>query len=198
MEAECPHRVKKGLRPLFPPSPFSSLFNKKGLRPLFHVTGQALHIFNGREGPITSAAFSPNGRYIVTASQQGTVRLWEVESGDPFGIRLAYEGGIIPTILHVAFSPDGRRFIAISGDGKARLWDFETGEALHTPDWYEVGIVDAALSPDGQRIVTGHHDGATRVWRVLPSGQALVELARKQVPNPLTREERRRYYLPSK
>ena len=71
------------------------------------------------EGGVHSAAFSPDGRRIVTASKDNTARVWDADSGKPIGEPLRHEHGV----LHVAFSPDGRRIVTASKDGTARVWE---------------------------------------------------------------------------
>ena len=85
---------------------------------------------NGHEtatGPaaVTSVAFSPDGRSIVSASLDGDVRLQDMESGQE---RLIIRRE--PTVRSAAFSPDGRRIVTASDDKTARLWDTATGALI--------------------------------------------------------------------
>jgi WD40 repeat protein len=60
----------------------------------------------GHTSDVNSAAFSPDGKHIVTASDDETARLWDAESGKPIGEPLrGHEGWV----LSAAFSPDGKR-----------------------------------------------------------------------------------------
>ena len=71
----------------------------------------------GQKNAVTSAAFSPDGRRIITASFGGTARLWDVTSGRQNDeLSKAMRGG------SAAFSPDGRRIVTASGDKTARVW----------------------------------------------------------------------------
>ena len=72
-----------------------------------------------------SAAFSPDGKRIVTASADKTARLWDAETGKPIGEPLR---GHADTVSSAAFSPDGKRIVTASDDKTARLWDAETGK----------------------------------------------------------------------
>jgi WD40 repeat protein len=67
-----------------------------------------------------SAAFSPDGRRIVTTSVDRTARLWDAETGKPIDEPLT---GHASAVNSAAFSPDGRRIVTASSDKTARLWE---------------------------------------------------------------------------
>jgi WD40 repeat protein len=111
----------------------------------------------GHGGKITTAAFSPDGQRIVTASSDWTARLWDAATGDPIGKPIR---GHNAAVVHAVFSPDGKRIVTASFDGTARLWDTETGKQIGEP---MIGS-DAAFSPDGTRVVTASLDQTARLW----------------------------------
>ena len=71
------------------------------------------------ENSVVSAAFSPDGRCVVTASSDNTARIWESDTGKAIGGPLQHENRVVSA----AFSPDGRRVLTASWDHTARLWD---------------------------------------------------------------------------
>ena len=79
-------------------------------------------------------AFSPDGKRIVSGSDDKTVRLWDADTGQPVGQPLT---GHTDMVLSVAFSPDGKRIASGSVDTTVRLWDADTGQpigaAAHRP-----------------------------------------------------------------
>ena len=77
-----------------------------------------------------SAAFSPDGKRIVTASFDKTARLWDAESGKQIGEPLM---GHTDAVRSAAFSPDGKRIVTASLDNTARLWDAESGKQIGEP-----------------------------------------------------------------
>ena len=77
-----------------------------------------------------SAAFSPDGKRIVTASRDNTARLWDAETGKQIGEPLE---GHTNGVMSAAFSPDGKRIVTASWDKTARLWDAQTGKQVGEP-----------------------------------------------------------------
>ena len=69
---------------------------------------------------MSSAAFSPDGKRIVTASEDKTARLWDAATGKPIGEPLK---GHEDSVKSAAFSPDGTRIVTASADKTARLWE---------------------------------------------------------------------------
>ena len=137
------------------------------LRP--EATGQPV---SGEERPygahdtVDSVALSPDGRRIVTGHRDGTVRVWDADTGQQIGDPLTAPG--IGTADSVAFSPDGKRIVAgcWGSDGASvRVWDAETGRPVGQPMTADMGnVVSVAFSPDGKRIVSGGGDRAVRLW----------------------------------
>jgi WD40 repeat protein len=116
---------------------------------------------------VTGVAFSPDGRRIVSSSNDTTLRLWDADTGKPIGAPLT---GHTDKIFGVAFSPDGHRLVSGSVDGSLRLWDADTGQTLGAPIRADSKIVFAvAFSPDGRQVLSGGADGTLRLWPTPPT-----------------------------
>jgi WD40 repeat protein len=121
-----------------------------------------LIVLASHEGTVSGAAFSPDGKRIVTASLDTTARLWDGATGKPIGEPLKGHAG---PVWSAVFSPDGKRIVTASDDKTARLWDGETGRPIGEPLTGHAGpVFRAAFSPDGRRIVTASEDKTVRLW----------------------------------
>jgi WD40 repeat protein len=110
----------------------------------------------GHTGPVWAVAAFPDGR-IVTGSEDGTARVWNVDSGRELLPPLQHEGGVVS----VSASPDGRRIL--TGGGNVRLWDAVNGRELFNTGFTGLNIVSGTFAPDGKRMVTGGA-GGVKFW----------------------------------
>jgi hypothetical protein len=113
---------------------------------------------------------------VVTASDDGTARVWDAATGNPLGLPLKHE----QPVRTAAFSPDGERVVTASDDGTARVWDAATGNPLGLPLKHEQPVRTAAFSPDGARVVTASDDGTARVWDAATGNPLDVPLKHEQ------------------
>jgi WD40 repeat protein len=146
---------------------------------------------------VLSVTFSPDGRQILSVSNNGGIRLWEAATGKPI-----YQVKGIPGYAQSAFfSPDGRCFAVLFAtwntkltyrDGQVkhytnrvvRLYETATGKPLTILRGHEDRVVAAAFSPDGKRLVTASWDHTARIWEIA-TGKPLVTL-KKQSSSLLT------------
>jgi WD40 repeat protein len=117
-------------------------------------------VLKGSEGHVISIDFSPDGKRVVTGSQNGTVRVWS-PTGDSQALVLR---GHSAEVWTAAFSRDGHHILSVSRDGTARVWNADgRGESVVLRD--EAGpVTGAAFSDDGTRVVTTA--GPARIWSI--------------------------------
>jgi WD40 repeat protein len=78
-----------------------------------------LFALGGHDGLVRSAAFSPDGTRIVTASGDKTARIWDAATAKEIIVLRGHDG----QVFSAAFSPDGKRIVTASRDNTARIWD---------------------------------------------------------------------------
>jgi WD40 repeat protein len=131
-----------------------------------------LAVLSGHGDTLWSAAYSPDGTRIVTASSDKTARIWDARTGAALAVLSAHGR----TVKSAAYSPDGTRIVTASTDKTARIWDARTGAALAVLSGHGGLVWSAAYSPDGTRIVTASGDKTARIWDAR-TGAALTVLS---------------------
>ena len=124
---------------------------------------------NNRRGHtdcVNSVAFSPDGKQIVSSSDDGTIKLWNAGTGRLIRTFRRHTDWV----SSVAFSPDGKRIVSGSHDETIKLWDVGTGGLIRTFRGHMNVVNSVAFSPDGTQIVSGSYDGTIKLWDVGTGG----------------------------
>ena len=115
-----------------------------------------LALSTGHTAIVNSAQFSPDGKLIVTASIDGTAKVWEAGSGK----LLRNLTGGFRRMRSARFNNDGTKILAVSErDTTAIVWEVKTGKLLLRLNGHDRAVWSAQFSPDGTQAVTASSDG---------------------------------------
>jgi eukaryotic-like serine/threonine-protein kinase len=141
------------------------------------ATGREVAALKGHRTQVRAAAFSPDGRLVVTASDDGTARVW----APGLGAEAERAAGRWAGVTLARLSSDGRRLVtAGTGTGRhqtftAHVWDVATGRELSRCEGGHTQYLTAlAFSPDGDRVATASDDGTACVWGAATGKQRAV------------------------
>jgi WD40 repeat protein len=115
----------------------------------------------GHQRPVNCAVFTPNDQYVLTGSEDGTVRQWNLAT-----MRV---DRVIPAstraITRLVLASGGQRLITVSRSGEGAIWELaEPAEPTHRLLGHTGEILDVCLSPDEAWIVTASADNSARIW----------------------------------
>jgi len=130
--------------------------------------GALIRTLEGHTGRVTAVAVV-DSRRAVSASDDGTLRVWDLESGQTLKTLEGHRHWVFAVAV-----VDGRRAVSASNDGTLRVWDLESGQTLKTLEGHKAGV-NAVAVVDSRRAISASVDGTLRVWD-LESGQTLKTL----------------------
>ncbi len=122
----------------------------------------------GHKGYVTSCAFSPDGRRLVSAGQDGALKLWQTATGREVFLLEGHRD----VVTSCAFHPSGDMVVSGSADNTLRLWQLDSGKVRILKghfDWVRTCV----FSPKGNHILSASRDGAIKLWE-LETGKEIV------------------------
>jgi Caspase domain/WD domain, G-beta repeat len=126
-------------------------------------------VLKGHAGPVSSLAFSADGRQLVSGSWDHTLKVWDLMAGTTKTFKHDRD------VLAVAFQPAGQFVASGSEDKTVRLWNLEPNGGLEKPWKHDAAVSAVAFSPDGNTLISGSLDGTLKVWN-LANRQSLPRL----------------------
>jgi len=133
----------------------------KGVRKAFNACWLK-GILEGHEDWVNTAAFSPDGKFALSGSDDKTLRLWDLATGENTRVFRGHED----RVSSVAISPRGKFAISGGHDRTVRLWGLETGEALGVLEGHRDWVSSVAISPDGRFALSGSDDKSLCLWDI--------------------------------
>lgn len=129
--------------------------------------GQIIQEYEGHARRVLSIAVSPDGRTMATGAADGTIFVWDIETGERLQRYTHHpdEGVGVSRILSLDYSPNGHMLLFGSLDGELSLWHLETNNII-VLEHGERGIWSVDFSPDGRFAVSGLADGTLTLWDV--------------------------------
>ncbi len=113
---------------------------------------------------VSAVAFSPDGRKLVSGSNDKTLRVWEVASGSLLGTLAGHRD----TVFTVGFILDGEEVVSGSGDTDVSLWKVALGRRYETLKGHTGGVLTLAYNVNNRILASGAGDNTIRLWQ-LPS-----------------------------
>jgi serine/threonine protein kinase len=129
------------------------------MRPTEEDSDEPRLTLNGNAGPIWATQFAPDGQSVAMSIDDGTVKVWDAESGR---IKATVNAHKAP-IWRIAFDPDGTHLATTSDDNTVKIWDTATWKVQHTLN-HDTAVRAVAFAPNGHMVATASRKGALHVW----------------------------------
>ena len=133
--------------------------------------GALLRTLEGHSASVVGVAVTPDGKRAVSAGEDKTLRVWDLETGHALRTLEGHSG----YVFGVAVTPDGKRAVSASFDKTLKVWDLVSGRALRTLERRSAYFSGVAVTPDGKRAVSASLDNTLKVWD-LETGHVLRTL----------------------
>lgn len=124
------------------------------------ASAQELAPLTGHTDPVYAVEFSPDGKSIVTASFDKSLKIWNAEKRETVRTLNGHTG----IILTLAISNDGKRIASGALDNTIKLWDFATDKPTHNLTGHSSQVYGVAFSPDGKLLASASNDKTVRLW----------------------------------
>lgn len=154
-------------------------------------TREPIQFLNGHTSYVYSAYFSHDDKRILSCSMDNTIKIWDIKTGLPINEII----GDTRYIYSAAFSPNDKYIVSAAHGYDVKVWDSNSGTLVRTLKGHEAQVSFAVFNHSGNIIASCSEDRTIILWE-FPSLQKIISETREQFKdNPLTPEERKKYYL---
>jgi WD40 repeat protein len=129
-----------------------------------------IRTFKGHSDSVWSVAVTPDGKQVISGSQDGTLKIWNLNTGKLVRTITAHDG----SINAISTTPDGLQVISGSDDKTLKIWNLNTGNLEHTIPAHNRSVNAVSITPDGL-VISGSDDKTLKVWN-LKTGKVLHTL----------------------
>ncbi|WP_208821555.1 AAA-like domain-containing protein [Tolypothrix sp. PCC 7910] len=142
-----------------------SLADYPAYSPLFSLQTILLNIreqnrLEGHSNSVISVIFSPDGKTLASASDDGTIKLWNRDTGKKISTLIGHSNAV----NSVVFSPDGKTLASASRDNTIKLWNRDTGKEISTLTGHTSWVFNVVFSPDGKTLASASDDKTIKLW----------------------------------
>jgi WD40 repeat protein len=116
----------------------------------------------GHSDSVTSAVYSPDGKKILSASYDKTIKDWDAATDECVKTLAGHSGGVTGAV----YSPDGEKILSASIDRTIKEWDVETGECIKTLDGHTHWVTSVVYNPDEKKIISASSDRTIKNWYI--------------------------------
>ena len=174
-EAGTPHSLLLGLNSISLAEQIGASSPIESMQLLNDLLGSTGGLPLHHSHPVAAAAFSPNDRWLASASA-GDVLLWNTQAPRDKPLTLPGSGNV----KKIAFSPNDRWLAAVGDDAEVRLYEMDPAEPAASARalvGHTKPVEDASFSPDGHWLATASEDSTVRLWNITASGPVVASFA---------------------
>ncbi|CRG92733.1 putative WD repeat-containing protein alr3466 [Talaromyces islandicus] len=132
---------------------------------------QCLQTLEGHSGGVNSVAFTSDGKMLASASDDNTIRLWDITTGQCMQILEGHSD----SVNSVTFISDRKMLVSTSYDKTICLWDTTTGQCMQTLEGHSDRVNSVAFTSDGKMLASASNDKTIRLWDIT-TGQCMQTL----------------------
>ncbi|TAE59102.1 MAG: serine/threonine protein kinase [Nostocales cyanobacterium] len=124
--------------------------------------GKEIITLTGHEGKVNKLVITPNGKILVSGSDDKTIKVWNLDTGKVIHTLIGHGDAV----HDLAISQDGKTLISASDDKTLKVWNLETGELIRNLIGHSEWVRAVAISPDGKTIASGSFDKTIKIWHL--------------------------------